>query len=194
MTHEITRRRFIEHTALMGGVATLGSIWAGEPATVASEPLKPIGQAKGIHPGRVVWVHDPQVTDWKGPQDGHWYEANHTKQDRVDAMMARAVCDLTGESTVARAWDKLFRHFNRKQGRPEASYRPAEKIVIKPNWVGMIWREGSVDPDNVHAREASGLHEHGASDDRCTPAPTRRGRGRGRVRHQRVRHVGVPGL
>ena len=69
----------------MGGIATLGSVWAGEPAADVAEPLKPIGQAKGIHPGRVVWVHDPQVTDWKGPQDGRWYEANHTKQDRVDA-------------------------------------------------------------------------------------------------------------
>jgi hypothetical protein len=147
MTHEITRRRFIEHTAMIGGVATLSSIWAGEPATNASEPLKPIGQAQGIHPGRVVWVHDPRVTDWMGPQDGHWYEANHTKQDRVDAMMARAVCDLTGEGTVSRAWDSLFRHFNRGQGRQELAYRPAEKIVIKPNWVGMIWREGSVDPE-----------------------------------------------
>ena len=146
MTHEITRRRFIEHTAVMGGVATLGSLWAGQAATNAPEPLKPIGQAQGIHPGRVIWVHDPQVTAWIGPQDGHWYEANHTKQDRVDAMLARAVCDLTGEDAVSRAWDRLCRHFNRLHGKGELPYRPAEKIVIKPNWVGMIWREGSVDP------------------------------------------------
>ena len=26
-------------------------------------------------------------------------------------------------------------------------YKPGEKIVIKPNWVGMIWREGAVDPE-----------------------------------------------
>ena len=25
-------------------------------------------------------------------------------------------------------------------------YRPGEKVVVKPNWVGMIWREGIVDP------------------------------------------------
>jgi hypothetical protein len=147
MTHEISRRRFIESTALMGGIATLGSIWAGAPAAAESEPLKPIGRAQGIHPGRVVWVHDPQVTDWKGPQHGRWYQDNHTKQDRVDGMMERAVCDLTGESTVANAWDKLFRHFNRAPGKQGASYQPAEKIVIKPNWVGMIFHEGSVDPD-----------------------------------------------
>ena len=30
-----------------------------------------LGQAKGIHPGRVVWVHDPEATNWAGPGDGH---------------------------------------------------------------------------------------------------------------------------
>jgi hypothetical protein len=41
----------------------------------------------------------------------------------------------------------LFRHYNRAHGQPDLAYRPGQKIVIKPNWVGMIWREGSVDPD-----------------------------------------------
>jgi hypothetical protein len=94
-----------------------------------------------------VWAHDPQVLDWKGPGDGHWYEDNHTKQERVDAMMARAVRDLTGEATVAKAWDKLFRYLNQTRGRGDTAYKPGEKIVIKPNWVGMIWREGAVNPE-----------------------------------------------
>jgi len=147
MANELSRRRFIEQTAAIGGVVTLRSIWADEPATNEPEPLKPLGQAKGIHPGRVVWVHDPQVTDWAGSGDGHWYQANHTRQDRVDAMMARAICDLTGEGAVAQAWQGLFRHFNRLHAKEQLDYRPGEKIVIKPNWVGMIWREGSVDPE-----------------------------------------------
>lgn len=147
MTNEISRRRFIERTALLGGVATLNSVWAGQRTAEPDEPLKPIGQARGIHPGRVVWAHDPQVTDWQGPQDGLWYRDNRTKQDRVDVMMQRAVCDLTGEGTVARAWDALFRHFNDVQGRPDRPYQPGQKILIKPNWVGMIWHEGAVDPD-----------------------------------------------
>ena len=48
---------------------------------------------------------------------------------------------------AAKAWDKLFRHFNRVRGKGDVGYRPGEKIVIKPNWVGMIWREGAVDPE-----------------------------------------------
>ena len=66
-------------------------------------------------------------------------------------MMSRAVCELTGEPTVAKAWDKLFRHLNQARGKGDVGYKPGEKIVIKPNWVGMIWREGAVDPADLHA-------------------------------------------
>jgi hypothetical protein len=147
MTSELTRRRFIEQAAAIGGAVGLGRVWAGEPAASEPQPLKPIGTAKGVHPGRVVWVHDREVTDWKGPGDGRWYQANHTKQDRVDQMVTRAVCDLAGDGTPRNAWDKLFRHFNRVRGKGDVGYKPGEKIAIKPNWVGMIWREGSVDPE-----------------------------------------------
>ncbi len=147
MSNEVNRRRFIEHAAAIGAAVGLSRTWAAEPTVNEPEPPQPIGDAKGIHPGRVVWVHDPQVTDWQGPGDGHWYQDGHTKQDRVDAMMEQSVCNLTGEHTVARAWDKLFRHLNQQRGKGEAGYRAGERIVIKPNWVGMIWREGAVDAE-----------------------------------------------
>jgi hypothetical protein len=109
--------------------------------------LKPVGEAQGIHPGRVVWVHDPDVTDWKGPGDGHWWEGDRTKQDRVDQMMSRAIRELTGEPTDAKAWDKLFRHLNQSRGKGDVGYKRGEKIVIKPNFVGMIYREGRVNAE-----------------------------------------------
>ena len=73
-------------------------------------PIEIRAAASAIHPGRVVWVHDPQATNWNGPGDGHWYEPEHTRQDRVDGMMPRAVCEVTGRSTVDKAWGRLFRH------------------------------------------------------------------------------------
>lgn len=147
MSETINRRWFLGQAAAIGGAMGLTSIRAGEP--IPSEPHRsqPIGQARGIHPGRVVWVHDPQATNWEGPGDGHWYEPEHTRQDRVDGMMSRAICELTGQSTVRDAWNGLFRHLNQQRGRGEAGYKTGEKIAIKPNWVGMIWREGSVDPE-----------------------------------------------
>jgi len=60
----------------------------------------PIGIAQGVYPGRVVWIHDPNATDWAGyslPE--HWYDDNHTDQAVVDKMISRAVRGLAGESS-----------------------------------------------------------------------------------------------
>jgi len=146
----ISRRGFLKRSAL--GTVALSqapALLRGAESTSAAipEPLKPIGEAKGIHPGRVVWVHDPQVLKWNGLGDGHWYEGGHTNQERADQMMARAVLNLTGENSVAGAWEKLFRHFNQARSKGAQGYKSGEKILIKPNWVGMIWREGAVDPE-----------------------------------------------
>jgi hypothetical protein len=145
MTHPYNRRTFIEHAAAVGGALGLGGSLAAA-AEKRPEESKPLGEAKGIHPGRVVWVHDPKVLDWKGPGDGRWYEGDRTKQYRFDGMMAEAVCRVTGQETIAKAWDRLFRHFNQSHGQGDAGYKPGQKILIKPNWVGMIWREGAVNP------------------------------------------------
>jgi len=133
--------------AVTAAVVALTSLPPSEVTAADLDRLAPVGEPKGIHPGRVVWVHDPDVTDWKGPGDGHWWEGNRTKQDRVDAMMSRALRELTGEATDAKAWDKLFRHLNQSRGKGNVGYKPGEKLVIKPNFVGMIYREGRVNPD-----------------------------------------------
>lgn len=101
-------------------------------------PLQPVGKGKGIHPGRVVWVHDPDATNWAGPGDGHWRQEDHTSQTVVNKMMSDAVCALTGQDTVAAAGDKLFRHFNGVHGRGNAGYQTGEKIMIKVNFVGFV--------------------------------------------------------
>lgn len=116
-------------------------------------PLSPIGEAKGIHPGRVVWVHDPKATDWKGPEEGLWWEARHTSFERVDAMVSRSLCELTGEPTDAKAWDRLFRSINAARGKGDVGYAKGEKIAIKVNFVGFIWREGCVDPETYRILE-----------------------------------------
>jgi len=114
----------------------------------APQPNAPIGVARGIHPGRVVWVHDPAATNWNGPGDGHWWQSGHTDQAVVDRMMSRAICELTGEARDAAAWDRLLRHFNRARGKEEVGYRPGQKITVKVNFVGFIWRWDAVDPES----------------------------------------------
>ena len=141
----LPRRVFLRQTlTYAGGLAiSLPGVTSG----LDQARPKPLGIAKGIHPGRVVWVHDPEVTDWKGPGDGHWWEGKRVKPDRVEAMMARAVCELTGTATVAEAWSRLFRHLNRTRGKGDVGYSAGEKVAIKPNWVGMIYRGGDVNLD-----------------------------------------------
>ena len=73
---DVTRRGFLKQAAAVGGVLGLNSVWQAQALADEPERLKPIGEPQGIHPGRVVWVHDPQAIDWKGPGDGHWYEGS----------------------------------------------------------------------------------------------------------------------
>ena len=124
---------------------SIGTVWFAQSVTTeevlyADEPRinAPIGIGKGVHPGRVVWVHDPDATDWDGPGDGHWWESSHTDQAVVDRMMSRAIQALSGEASDAAAWDVLIRHFNKTHGRGDIGYKTGEKIVIKVNFVGCI--------------------------------------------------------
>ena len=95
----------------------------------------PIGVARGLFPGRVVWVHDPNATDWDGPYsgDGYSWQPVNTSQKHVDAMVGKAIRQLTGCVTDATAWDALFRHFNIERGKGDIGYSPGEKITIKVN-------------------------------------------------------------
>ena len=130
------------------GVVTLVNTPEGEAIADEPETLSPIGEAKGIYPGRVVWVHDPDATDWEGPGDGHPWESSHTNPARVRQMISRAIQELTGVDGDTVAWDKLFRYFNKTHGKRNVGYKRGEKIVIKVNFVGFIWTHGGVDSDN----------------------------------------------
>jgi hypothetical protein len=114
---------------------------------LASDPVPnlPVGVAKGLHPGRVVWAHDPKATAWAGPGHGHWWESNHTNQAVVDSMMSGVVQSLGGQASDAKAWDALIKQFNQTHGNGKVGYRKGEKVTIKVNLVGCIVGWG-VDP------------------------------------------------
>jgi hypothetical protein len=54
----------------------------------------PIGTAKGIHPGRVVWIRDPDATSWDGSK-GSWWDDDNTNQKVVDSMVSEVLQQLT---------------------------------------------------------------------------------------------------
>ncbi len=108
----------------------------GEPASAAfvpaDPPNSPIGIGKGIHPGRVVWVHEPNATNWDGTSN-YWWSDQNTDQALVDQMMAASIRKLAGEESDAGAWDAIFHHFNQTHGRGDAGYQGGERIAIKIN-------------------------------------------------------------
>jgi len=98
-----------------------------------TEPANsPIGEAKGIHPGRVAWIRDPDATSWDGSA-GNWWDDENTDRKIVDAMVSEAIQQLTGEATDSKAWEALFRHFNRSRGFGDVGYQKSERIAIKIN-------------------------------------------------------------
>lgn len=109
-------------------------------------PNFPMGVGKGIYPGRVVWVHDPNATHWDG-ETGEWWDDTNTDQDRVNNMVSRAIRSLTGQLDDADAWDTLFRHFNRIRDNEDRGYQVGEKIAIKINmnqdWGNQPWESGA---------------------------------------------------
>ncbi|MCP4589465.1 MAG: DUF362 domain-containing protein, partial [bacterium] len=87
-----------------------------------------------IHPGRVVWVHDPNATDWEGYNSWtHWWEDECTNLTVVEKMVSQAIRGVAGCNSDEGAWDAIFTHFNAEQGRGDAGYQPGEKITIKIN-------------------------------------------------------------
>ena len=146
----VTRSRYL--TAAILATISVSLLWltlsttGTKPATAETiSSNEPIGIAKGIYPGRVVWTHDPYATDWSGPGDGHLWQDAHTRQISADLMVSRSVRELTGEQTDSAAWDALFRFFNSNRGKGDIGYKPTESIAIKVNLTTCNRRLNSVD-------------------------------------------------
>ncbi len=130
-------------------VISIGFIWMASNSTnenpaYAHEPIvpnSPLGQGKGIYPGRVAWIHDANAANWPG-SDGDktgpfWYEDTCTDQEVVNEMLSKALRALTGRSSDADAWDTIFKNFNQRMGKGYVGYTAGEKIAIKVNFVLM---------------------------------------------------------
>ncbi len=115
--------------------------FAAIPPTDYEDPLGPnvpIGEAKGIFPGRVVWMHNPDATNencvpWEYG-DGYFLDKN-CDQELVDEMLSQAMLEVSGEETEEAAWAAVFGYFNANHGKGEIGYIEGEKIFIKINAV-----------------------------------------------------------
>jgi hypothetical protein len=99
----------------------------------------PMGVAKGIFPGRVVWTRNPHATnencgnsDWG---DAYYLQKN-TNMEVVNGMIQSSILNLTGKTSIRDAWDTLFASFNLKKGKGTVGYHAGEKIFIRTNGIG----------------------------------------------------------
>jgi hypothetical protein len=132
-----------------GGLLVLGLVaWAAEKAATPAisqpkaltygspsgdPPNSPMGVAKGIYPGRVTWIRDTNATPWDGKAGYWWQDTTGINQDAVDRMTSLSLEALTGATSDAEAWDRVFKYYNSNHGRGNVGYASNEVIAIKIN-------------------------------------------------------------
>jgi len=144
LKHNCSRREVLKATAaslaLIGIPSALEQEALAEIVTQYNYAPKqrnaPVGEARGIFPGRVVWVRDPKAAHWSGDRESvtdQWWMDASTDQARVDAMLSLLLRTLTGATADNDAWKVIFNYYGRKSGISGRPYRPGEIVAIKVN-------------------------------------------------------------
>jgi len=108
------------------------------------EPNNPIGIAKGIFPGRVVWAWDPDATNENCTNtsnnngvidfgDDAWFMEINNDETVIDSMIIKSLFALTGENDIAEAWNKIFIYYNTNNAYGNIGYTDGQEILIKIN-------------------------------------------------------------
>jgi uncharacterized protein (DUF362 family) len=109
----------------------------------------PLGVARGVFPGRVVWARDPKAAHWSGDiasKTDQWWMDSNNDQARVDAMLSATLRRLTGAATDDQAWTAIFTYYNTgKRGLAKTGYRPGEIVAVKVN----LNNSSVKGPDNI---------------------------------------------
>ena len=96
------------------------------------KPNIPLGEAKGMFPGRVSWGHNPKIASWD-EKTGMWWEDRFNNQAETDQLFSQTLFSLTETKSEKKAWDVLFHFYNKTKKNTDAGYKSGEKIVIKIN-------------------------------------------------------------
>jgi hypothetical protein len=114
--------------------------YANFHSPILEGPNQPMGEGKGIYPGRVAWIWNPDATDENctNSSGDYWYQEDNTNQAVVDSMLSDALEMLTGEESDSAAWDAIFRYYNQTHEKGDVGYTAGEKIVIKINLNGGV--------------------------------------------------------
>ncbi len=139
----VPRREFVS-TVLKGAVTavmlnnsatvfSMNSLFEDDLKFVAPEGAnKPIGESKGIIPGRVAWARDPLACTWNGTE-GFWWEDRWNDQGRLSDMFSKSIRSVSNEERDENAWNAVFSWFNQTHGKGMKGYLKGEKIALKVN-------------------------------------------------------------
>lgn len=133
-----TARRFLRNSKyfyaalfLIISVVSLFVFIGSDARDVYAAPNAPIGTAKGIFPGRVAWVHNPNAALWTGT--GNYWAAAVNPQAEYDKAFTAGIKCLSGGTDDATSWDLIFRWFNNSHGRAGTGYLGGDMIAVKIN-------------------------------------------------------------
>ncbi|MDD6210135.1 MAG: sugar-binding protein [Bacteroidales bacterium] len=108
---------------------------------------EPMGNGKGIFPGRVVWNHNADATDenfsFNYDDKRYFWDDDVTDQEVVKSMMEQTIKTLTKKDNIQDAWNALFTYHNQRRKRGNKSYTPGEGIFIKINQGCLDWLTGT---------------------------------------------------
>ena len=106
-------------------------------------PNKPIGEASGTNPGRVVWIWNPEATNENCTNDistrDFYFTPENTNQKVVSDMLSESIRKLSGKPTIRDSWDSFFIYLNMKKHKAGKGYKKGEKIFIKINQGTARW-------------------------------------------------------
>ena len=136
--------RYFAGTALLFAALVTGAVFLAQSAIVSHArdlstsgpgdgPNQPMGEGRGVHPGRVVWVWNPEATSADCINIYELFKPANTNQGVVNKMVADGIKNLGGKPTLAESWDAIFRSFNYEKSKSFDTYTRGEKIFIKIN-------------------------------------------------------------
>jgi hypothetical protein len=143
--------------AVIPGNNTAALFQATETRTGPEDgPNQPIGEAKGIFPGRVVWVWNPDATNEKFEHNNFdnydfFISPQNNNPEVIARMFHDGVLKLTGKKNIDKAWDAMFKYFNEKKHNRKVGYAKGEKIFIKINQGQAGWVLSQEDKKNGYA-------------------------------------------
>jgi uncharacterized protein (DUF362 family) len=143
-------RRYCWVAGVLCAVAlAAGGLWLAHSRAIAAAEIAtrydwapkqqnvPLGVARGVFPGRVVWARDPLAAHWSGHIDSttdQWWMDGSTDQARVDAMLSSTLRQLTGAASDDDAWKAIFAYYNgHARGLKRTGYHPGEIVAVKVN-------------------------------------------------------------